>query len=328
MSAEAHYEYRWEDHSLLTRYLNDPVFVPLVRALPRRITPNMVTVFGHAVVWLTFLLALPRRELGALMFAALGTAYITYAILDCVDGMFARYTQRTSRVGELLDHGFDAITLPLVSLGIGIALSMPSWLVLGSTVAVAFMVFATFVHGYRVGYVVLGGIGSLEGIVAAGLICLAVSILGTDRFATPMFLGLSIASWLAIAIVGGSFLALLSMRGLIRYSGDFAALGLLCAAITAWYSLGRISVTTTGLLFVAACAYQVCILTCARLLRAPLHLWDVSLLVLMFGGASLSVGLGLDARVQTTVAGVVLAYVLARGGRTFAHAIGTLRATG
>ena len=134
MSAEAHYEYRWEDHSLLTRYLSDPLFVPLVRVLPRRITPNMVTVFGHAVVWLTFVIALPRREPGALMFAALGIAYITYAILDCIDGMFARYTQRTSRVGELLDHGFDAITLPLVSLGIGIALSMPSWLVLDSAV--------------------------------------------------------------------------------------------------------------------------------------------------------------------------------------------------
>ena len=326
MSEAPHYEYRWEDHSLLTRHLHAPLFVPLVRVLPRRITPNMVTVFGHAAVWITFVVALSRQQPGAWIFASLGVAYLTYALADCIDGMFARHTGRTSRLGELLDHGFDAISLPLVSLGVGIATRLPAWLVLASTAAVAFMVFATFVHGYRVGYVVLGGIGSLEGIVVAGFTCLAISVFGIEAFTTPVLLGLSLAGWLAIAIVGGSFVALVSMPRLVRYPSDFIVLGLLCAAVIAWYRYGQLAVAMAGLLFVAVCAYEVCVLTCSRLLHAPLRLWDIGLFTLLLGGAALSLALKWNADVQAVAAGLVPAYVLARGGRTFARAVRALRA--
>jgi phosphatidylglycerophosphate synthase len=322
--SEPHYEYRWEDHSLLTKYLKEPVFVPLVRALPHRITPNQVTVFGHAIVWITVALVLGFHEPPALLIAVMGIAFLTYALADCIDGMFARHTQRTSRLGELLDHGFDAVSLPLVSLGIGIALRLPPWLVLASTGAVAFMTFATFVHGYRIGYVVLGAIGSLEGIAAAGVICLLALAFGVDRLAAPVALGISTAGWLAIAIVGGSLLALASMKGLIRHVGDFVSLLLLCLATIAWYRFGRISVASAGLLFVAVCAYQVCLLTCTRLVRAPLRLWDAGLLVLVLGGAIASLVLRPDAQVQTLLAALGPAYVLVRGGVTFMRAIRAL----
>jgi phosphatidylglycerophosphate synthase len=321
---DPHYEYRWEDHSLLTKLLKEPVFVPLVRALPRRITPNQVTVFGHAIVWLTVALLLVLRDPPVVLIAAMGLSFLTYALADCIDGMFARYTQRTSRLGELLDHGFDAVSLPLVSLGIGVAMRLPPWLVLASTGAVAFMTFATFVHGYRIGYVVLGEIGSLEGITAAGVICLLAVAFGVDRLATPVVFGLSIAGWLAIAIVGGSFAALMSMRGLVHHLRDFVPLLLLCAASTAWYRFGQISVATAGLLVVAVCAYEVCLLTCSRLLRAPLQLWDVGLLVLVIGGAVASLALQPSPEAQTMLAALAPAYALLRGAVAFTRAFHVL----
>lgn len=324
-AAEPHYEYRWEDHSLLTKYLRDSVFVPLVNVLPRSITPNQLTVFGHATVWVMFALSLVVREPGAILLSALGLSFLTYALADCIDGMFARHTNRTSQVGELLDHGFDAISLPLVTLGTGLVLRMPPWLVVASTAAVAFMAFATFVHGYRIGYVVLGAIGSLEGIVAAGIICLVAAVIGVDPLATPGWFGLSTASWLAIAIVGGSFLALLSMQGLVRHVSDFAPLLLSCAAVTIWYAFGTVSVAMAGLLFVAVCGYEVCILTCSRLLRTELRLWDIGLTALVLAGMAASLAMGLEPRIQTLLAALVPAYTLARGGPLFAHAIRTLR---
>jgi phosphatidylglycerophosphate synthase len=317
---EPHYEYRWEDHSLLTRYLKEPVFVPLVHALPRRITPNQVTVFGHAIVWLTVALVLLLSDPPVLLIAVMGVSFLTYALADCIDGMFARHTQRTSPLGELLDHGLDSVSLPLVSLGIGIALRMPAWLVLASTGAVAFITFATFVHGYRVGYVVLGAIGSLEGIAAAGVTCLVALAIGVEPLAAPIAFGISTAGWLAIAIVGGSLLALASMKGLIRHTGDFASLLLLCAAALAWYRYGQISVASAGLLVVAVCAYQGCVLTCARLVRGPLHLWDAGLVVCVVGSAILSLALQPSAPVQTMLAAVGPAYALLRGGSTFMRA--------
>ncbi len=325
-TAEPHYEYRWEDHSLLTKYLREPLFVPLVHTVPRSITPNQLTVFGHAIVWVMFAISLAVHEPGPVLLAALGLSFLTYALADCIDGMFARHTNRTSRVGELLDHGFDAISLPLVTLGTGLVLRMPAWLVVASTAAVAFMAFATFVHGYRIGYVVLGAIGSLEGIVAAGIVCLVAAVIGVDRLATPGWFGLSAASWLAIAIVGGSFLALLSMQGLARHVADFAPLLLACAAVTLWYAYGTVSVAMAGLLFVAVCGYEVCILTCSRLVRTPLRLWDIGLTLIVLAGATASLAIGLDARAQAILAALVPAYTLARGAPMFAHASRTLGA--
>lgn len=321
---EPHYEYRWEDHSLLTKYLREPVFIPLVNILPRTITPNQLTVFGHAIVWVMFALSLVVPSPGRILLAALGLSFLTYALADCIDGMFARHTNRTSHVGELLDHGFDAISLPLVTLGTGLVLRMPPWLVVASTAAVAFMAFATFIHGYRIGYVVLGAIGSLEGIVAAGIVCLVAAIIGVDPLATPGWLGLSTASWLAIAIVGGSFLALVSMQGLIRHIGDFTPLLLSCAAAAVWYGFGALSVAMAGLLFVAVCGYEVCILTCSRLLRTPLRLWDIGLTIIVIAGVALSLAMGLEPRMQTLLAALVPAYTLARGGPLFARAVRTL----
>jgi phosphatidylglycerophosphate synthase len=321
---EPHYEYRWEDHSLLTKLLKEPVFVPLVNALPRRITPNQVTVFGHAIVWLTVALVLVLHQPPVLLIAAMGLAFLTYALADCIDGMFARHTGRTSRLGELLDHGFDAISLPLVSLGIGVALRLPPWLVLASTGGVAFITFATFVHGYRVGYVVLGAIGSLEGIAAAGVVCLLAVGIGIAPLAAPVALGLSTAGWLAIAIVGGSLLALLSMKGLVRHVNDFTALLLLCAAAIAWYRFGQLPLPAAGVLLVAVCAYQVCVLTCSRLVRAPLHLWDVGLLVLVLGGAAASIALHLTPEIQVALAALGPVYTLIRGGASFARAVRAL----
>jgi phosphatidylglycerophosphate synthase len=323
--SEPHYEYQWEDHSLLTKYLKEPVFIPLVHALPRRITPNQVTLFGHAMVWVTVALVLALDAPPALLIATMGLAFVTYALLDCIDGMFARHTGRTSRLGELLDHGLDAISLPLVSLGIGVALRLPGWLILASTAAVAFMTFATFVHGYRVGYVVLGAIGSLEGITAAGIVAIAALGVGVDRLAAPVAFGMSTAGWLAIAIVGGSFFALTSMRGLVRHLGDFVSLALLCVAAIAWYGFGQLSVAMTGLLFVAVCSYQVCVLTCSRLMRAPLRLWDPVLLALVCGGAFASLSLALSPQLQLMLALLGPVYALIRGSVIFMRAVRALR---
>ena len=56
---------------------------------------------------------------GAMMFASM--------VLDCWDGMQARRTGRTSKLGELLDHWLDAIHVPLVSAGMALMLELPPY---------------------------------------------------------------------------------------------------------------------------------------------------------------------------------------------------------
>ena len=320
---KTHYEYKWQDHSILLRLLKEPVLMPLVRSLPASITPNQVTVFGQAVIWTSFVVAVTIGPAPAVL-AATALAYVLYVVADCIDGEFARHTRRTSRLGELLDHGLDAISLPLAALGFGILTQQPPWVTLWSTAAVSFMNFATFVHGYRVGYVHLGAIGLIEGLVAGAIVAAAAAVVGLEPLTRPFVADLSIAGVLMLGLIGGSLTALVQMPGLARTPGDFTALLVVLAAVAAWRVLGGISTLVTGLLIMSASAYLVCRLTCARLLREPVPMGDalfVSLVVLAAG----SVVLGLAPAHQLAAAGVVFAYALVRGGTTFARAVTALR---
>jgi phosphatidylglycerophosphate synthase len=321
--SDTHYEYKWQDHSILLRLLRDPFLMPLVRMLPTSITPNQVTVFGQVVIWASLVVAVtsgPTRA--ALLIVAL--AYLLYCVADCIDGEFARYTRRTSRLGELLDHGLDAISLPLAALGFGIVMQQPAWVTLSSTAAVSFMNFATFVHGYRVGYVHLGVVGLIEGLVAGAIVAAAAAVIGVEPLARPFAGDLSIAGLLLLGMVGGSLTALAQMPGLARTPNDFTALVLMLSAVAAWFLFGQLSPLVAGLLFMSASAYLVCRLTCARLLRQPVPMGDGIFVTLYVLAASASIALGLPPRQQVAAAAVVFAYALIRGGTVFMGAVAAL----
>ena len=51
-----------------------------------------------------------------------------YVHLDCLDGKQARRTKSSSPLGQLFDHGCDALSVNLLLANIGVSLSMPcSW---------------------------------------------------------------------------------------------------------------------------------------------------------------------------------------------------------
>ena len=99
--------------------------------IPRGFTPNAISLTTHAVAWVTAILALwsvylaPFAKAMALIGAGIGM-FISM-IGDCVDGLHARRTNQTSKLGELMDHWLDAIIVPLVTVGITSALQMPAW---------------------------------------------------------------------------------------------------------------------------------------------------------------------------------------------------------
>ena len=141
---DAHYEYRSEDRSLALRWLTAPLFMPIVRRLPRGLTPNQVTLVGHACVWTSAAVALLVSDHETWVLLVLAFGYTGYNVADTIDGMYARHSGKTSRLGELLDHGLDPLGMALVALTYGIALREPAWLVLASTAAVAYPQFLTF----------------------------------------------------------------------------------------------------------------------------------------------------------------------------------------
>lgn len=326
MKGETHYEYRFEDHSILLRVLEPVLFLPLVRALPRGITPNQITLAGQCAAVAGFGLVFASRPLGAATFVLLAAAALFYTVADCIDGLFARHTKQTSRLGELLDHWLDAISVPLVVLSLGLALPAAGWLVFAGVVVISFLHFATFLHGFRLGHVHLGAIGVIEGITIGAVVCLIAAGIGAAPFAQPVLGNFSVASLLLLALVVGSCGAMWGMRGLARYWKDLSGPAILFIALAGWFAFGRVPLALAGVVVISVGSYLEGKVIRARLLRGPLVLWDPILFTLVPGAAAVALTLNLEAGVQALFAGLVAAYAFIREGRAFFQTVAGLRA--
>ncbi|HVZ20685.1 MAG TPA: CDP-alcohol phosphatidyltransferase family protein [Vicinamibacterales bacterium] len=272
----------------------------MVRAVPRRVTPNQITLCGHVCIWAAGAVALMASAPGSSVLAILAAGYTVFNLADIVDGMYARHSGQTSRLGELLDHGLDPFGTALVPLTYGIVMREPAWLVLSSTAVVAYLQFLTFLHGYRVGYVVPRRGARRSDVADAPR---AVRRLG--------------AGLVAIAFIAGALFALPAMRGLLRRPADLAPLALLLALILAWHAFGALDVRVTGVLLLFTSAYEMMLVTSSRLRRLTLALWDVPFVAALVAAAGLSMTLHAGAGVQNSLAGALSVYALARSAAFF-----------
>lgn len=109
---------------------------PIVRFIPPSINPNMITLMNHLLNWLLLALSVYSSSLiGAVdatsrrrrFWTLLACASVNFVsmVLDCLDGMHARATAQCSKLGELLDHGLDALHVSLVCGGAILAVGLP-----------------------------------------------------------------------------------------------------------------------------------------------------------------------------------------------------------
>ena len=110
------------------------VIEPIWRLIPARVTPNSITLITPIFAGMSFLFAVcapglePTSGLAARVLA--GVFMFLSMITDHLDGMQARRTKQTSRLGEVLDHALDAIHVPLASAGVAITLGASPGLVM------------------------------------------------------------------------------------------------------------------------------------------------------------------------------------------------------
>lgn len=327
MTTPAPYEYRFEDHSVLLRLAERPVLVPLVRALPRRLTPNQITVAGHLAAAAGFAVVAVVRPITPAALAALAAAVLFYTLADCIDGLFARHSGQTSRLGELLDHWLDAVTVPLVVLSLALALPAARPLVFAAACVTAFLHVATFVHGYRVGFVHLGAVGIIEGTCIGAAACLVTAGAGPGLLGTAVVAGQSPANLLILALLAGGVSGLVGMRGLLHWLRDFGTLAVLLTTLALWYARGALAAPLAGVVAIAITSLFEGRAIRARLLRVPFKSTDAVLVLLVAGSAGLTAFLGLGARPQALLALAICAYGFGRGAIAFAGAVRLLRVT-
>lgn len=128
---------------------------PLLEYIPASIHPNTISLFTHALVWITAGFAIASASLTglprSLALIAAGVGMFVSMIGDCLDGMHARRTNQCTKLGEMMDHWLDALVVPLVTMGSTVALQMDPWAVVLVNVTAAMVYHSQLVVYHHTG---------------------------------------------------------------------------------------------------------------------------------------------------------------------------------
>lgn len=172
------YQYISEDRSLLLPFLKRWVWQPMLRVVPYNVSPNALTTLGTFCALASFVFALlipPKHHVFLFISALLAFAYVT---LDNLDGMQARRTQRSSQLGEFLDHWFDCFNTGFIVMGLYFSAGIsPSFLIL--LIAITNMAhFATMWEQRHTGILRLTRFGTIEGILFTTILYASLAFVG------------------------------------------------------------------------------------------------------------------------------------------------------
>ncbi|XP_048602862.1 choline/ethanolaminephosphotransferase 2-like [Brassica napus] len=118
------YKYSGVDHSYLYKYLLNPFWTRLVNIFPLWMPPNMITLMGFMFLVTSALLGYVYSPLldsppPRWVHFAHGLLLFLYQTFDGLDGKQARRTSSSSPLGELFDHGCDALACAFETMAYG-----------------------------------------------------------------------------------------------------------------------------------------------------------------------------------------------------------------
>ncbi|RDW61331.1 sn-1,2-diacylglycerol cholinephosphotransferas-like protein [Coleophoma crateriformis] len=113
------YKYSGVDHSLVSRYILKPFYTNFViKCFPMSMAPNLITLTGFSFVVVNLLTLLwynPSldQDCPPWVYISWAVGLFLYQTFDAVDGSQARRTHQSGPLGELFDHGVDAVNTSL-----------------------------------------------------------------------------------------------------------------------------------------------------------------------------------------------------------------------
>jgi phosphatidylglycerophosphate synthase len=117
----SYYKYVSPQTTRCENVVMDKFWSRLVNYVPRSIAPNVITVVGLICVFLPWLLMFfedytMTQQVATWKYFLFAILIFVYQTLDALDGKQARRTGTSSPLGELMDHGCDAVACLLIGL--------------------------------------------------------------------------------------------------------------------------------------------------------------------------------------------------------------------
>lgn len=175
------YRYQGVDKSPISKYILTPYWNWAVKFLPLWMAPNLVTLLGFlfmVAAYFCVIVFIPdlKREVNPAFYFAFAACFWIYSTMDNIDGKQARRTNSSSPLGELFDHGCDALNCPIgsfvhiASLGLGYG-----WRSLVVMFISCWAFYLPTWEEYHTGVLYLGYVnGPTEGLLAViGTICVS-----------------------------------------------------------------------------------------------------------------------------------------------------------
>ncbi|XP_029102110.1 cholinephosphotransferase 1 isoform X2 [Scleropages formosus] len=184
----------------------------LVQQIPVWIAPNSLTVSGLAVNVLTTVILVcycPRatEEAPSWAFVLSALGLFVYQSLDAIDGKQARRTNSSSPLGELFDHGCDAVSTVFVAVGTCISCGMgayPNWMFFCGFVGM-FMFFCAHWQTYVSGTLRFGLVDVTEVQIAIMIMYLMSAFGGVSLWESKLpILEMKLQSIPILGIIGGA----------------------------------------------------------------------------------------------------------------------------
>ncbi|KAM5567559.1 choline/ethanolaminephosphotransferase 1 [Rosa sericea] len=195
------YKYSGVDHSLVSKYVLNPFWTRFVNLFPLWMPPNMITLTGFMFLLTSALLGYiysPRLDSAPPRWVnfAHGLLLFLYQTFDAVDGKQARRTNSSSPLGELFDHGCDALACALEALAFGsTAMCGRNTFWFWVISAVPFY-FATWEHYFTNTLILPALNGPTEGLMLIYLSHCFTAFVGSEWWAQPFGNSLPILSWI------------------------------------------------------------------------------------------------------------------------------------
>ena len=133
------YRYKGVDKSPISKHILTPYWNLAVTFLPMWMAPNLVTLLGFmfmVAAYTVVIVLIPdlKTEIHPVFYFSFAACFWIYSTMDNIDGKQARRTNSSSPLGELFDHGCDALNCPIGSFihiaSLGLGFSWRSLLVL------------------------------------------------------------------------------------------------------------------------------------------------------------------------------------------------------